>query len=87
MVVGGVVAIAADPSLLSDWTSVLTHSSGGPLAVLGTAVLAFPLLVLGLSGFETGVSMMPLVARGETDTERLAAGSGRPAGCSPSPPW
>jgi amino acid transporter len=70
----GFVQIAGDPARLSGWREALTSAHGGPGGMLGTAVLAFPLLVLGLSGFETGVSMMPLVkTHGGTDRERLAA--------------
>ncbi|MGS2614984.1 amino acid transporter [Micromonospora sp. LZ34] len=73
IVVVGVAEIVADPGTLSDWTAALT-TTGGPGDVVLTAVLAFPLLVLGLSGFETGVSMMPLVAgRGADREARLAA--------------
>ncbi|WP_433271948.1 amino acid transporter [Actinosynnema sp. CS-041913] len=63
IVVGaGVAELIAEPVALSRWTDALTEGHGGFFGVLGPAVLAFPLLVLGLSGFETGVSMMPLVA-------------------------
>ncbi|WP_254909668.1 amino acid transporter [Micromonospora sp. NBS 11-29] len=73
VVVAGLAQVAADPGLLSEWTGRLTRV-GGAGDVLATSVLAFPLLVLGLSGFETGVSMMPLV-RGDGDEpeHRLAA--------------
>ncbi|MDG4757251.1 amino acid transporter [Micromonospora sp. WMMD710] len=57
----GLVEVIGDPALLSGWTDALTAGTGGVGDVVGPAVLAFPLLVLGLSGFETGVSMMPLV--------------------------
>ena len=67
VIIRGAAAIAADPSLLSDWhTAVLaTGGSGGGLRsvllIAGLSLLVFPKLALGLSGFETGVAVMPLV--------------------------
>jgi hypothetical protein len=69
----GFAQIATHPGQLTAWREALT-SYGGAGEMLRTALLAFPLLVLGLSGFETGVSMMPLVkSEGRTEQERLAA--------------
>ena len=69
----GVAQIISDPSALESWTGLLS-SRGGIADIVGPALIAFPLLVLGLSGFETGVSMMPLVAsKGTTPEERLAS--------------
>jgi hypothetical protein len=74
VIVIGLVKIAAHPLLVSDWVSVLTSARGGIGGLVGPAILAFPLLVLGLSGFETGVSMMPLIkASGATLEERLVS--------------
>lgn len=59
--------IVAEPSLLSNWTaSLATVGQGGtPLssitAIVGLSLLVFPKLALGLSGFETGVAVMPLI--------------------------
>lgn len=65
----GVAHVLTSPDAWSAWTSSLTDLGGfGDLA--GPALLAFPLLVLGLSGFETGVSMMPLVAADGADAEQ-----------------
>ena len=67
----GLYEIATDPRHLSDWTGTLFANYGNPLVMIGVSLLVFPRLALGLSGFETGVSMMPLV-RGdaEDDPER-----------------
>ncbi|MFC8617903.1 amino acid transporter [Micromonospora purpureochromogenes] len=74
IVVVGLADVAADPSLVGDWTQALTAGGTGLGDLLGPAVLAFPLLVLGLSGFETGVSMMPLVKGAGADSgQRLEA--------------
>ncbi|MGO4690068.1 amino acid transporter [Glaciibacter sp. 2TAF33] len=74
VIIVGMVEIVTHPLLASHWVSALTSTGGGFAGLVGPAILAFPLLVLGLSGFETGVSMMPLVrASGLTPTERLAS--------------
>src|SRR5215470_849428 len=58
----GVAELWSEPAAVSRWIDALTAGGSGFADLLGPAVIAFPLLVLGLSGFETGVSMMPLVA-------------------------
>ncbi|MFC4005848.1 amino acid transporter [Nonomuraea purpurea] len=68
----GLGEVLTSPDALSRWAVALTADHGSFGGVVGPAVLAFPLLVLGLSGFETGVSMMPLVAaEGDTPARRL----------------
>jgi hypothetical protein len=74
VVVVGIVEVLTEPGALSTWLDRLTSGGGGFGGIVGPALTAFPLLVLGLSGFETGVSMMPLVrAEGRTEEARLAA--------------
>jgi hypothetical protein len=58
--------IARHPHLLEGWWRAVGAAHGSPWLGLGFAVLLFPRLALGLSGFETGVAVMPLV-RGEPD--------------------
>ncbi len=65
VVVGfGFYEILTHPQTLDDWQRALFTNYGNPLLMLGASLLVFPQLALGLSGFETGVGMMPLV-RGE----------------------
>jgi len=71
VVVVGLVHAIGEPLVLDEWVEALL-TFGGPGDIALAALLAFPLLVLGLSGFETGVSMMPLVhAEGQDEQTRL----------------
>ncbi len=69
----GLYEMVTYPQVVGDWRNALFADYGNPLVMIGVSLLVFPQLALGLSGFETGVSMMPLV-RGEAgdDPERPA---------------
>jgi hypothetical protein len=66
LTVGG-QKIMANPALLNNWQLQLNAQYLNPLAMVAAAALVFPKLALGLSGFETGVSVMPLVRGAESD--------------------
>jgi hypothetical protein len=55
-------AIVNDPAMLGDWWTAARTSRGSAGGMVLFALLLFPKLALGLSGFETGVAVMPLVA-------------------------
>lgn len=76
----GLYEIMTQPQNLSNWQSALFSNYGSPLTMLGVSLLVFPQLALGLSGFETGVSMMPLVRGDEGDDPQQPAGRIRNTG-------
>ena len=91
MVVIAVALVArghAPRASVTDWTTALTAEHGNPLMMVGVALLVFPKLALGLSGFETGVAVMPHVQGDAGDTEEQPAGPdpGHRRSCSPPPP-
>lgn len=57
----GLLHIVAQPGLITRWHLSLTASTDWTEVFLASALI-FPKLALGLSGFETGVSVMPLIS-------------------------
>lgn len=75
IVVGtGFVEILRHPHVLGNWQEALFRNHGSGLAMIGAALLLFPKLALGLSGFETGVVVMPLVRGDAGDTRERPTG-------------
>jgi hypothetical protein len=57
----GIFHVLEQPRLILSWKRALFTQHGSLLSILGVSCLLFPRLALGLSGFETGVSVMPLI--------------------------
>lgn len=74
VIADGLWEIASHPHLVPDWSAALTQQHGNPLAMVGVALLVFPKLALGMSGFETGVAVMPHVRGDAGDTESRPVG-------------
>ncbi len=70
----GLYEAIIQPQILADWQDKLFADYGNPWVILGVALLVFPKLALGVSGFETGVSVMPLVRGDERDDPEHPAG-------------
>jgi hypothetical protein len=68
----GLYHVAQHPSVISNWQKALLNHprvGGNWTMIIFIGLLVFPKLASGLSGFETGVAVMPLVMGDATDTE------------------
>jgi len=54
-------------AMIDSWWKGLMTRHGSPWMAIGIALILFPKLALGLSGFETGVAVMPLIRGDEND--------------------
>lgn len=65
----GLYEVFTHPELLDDWSGMLFRTKAsfggfeatGMIGIILVSLISFPKLALGLSGFETGVAVMPLV--------------------------
>jgi hypothetical protein len=64
----GLYHVLTEGHVVTDWTSALTAEHGNVFVMIGVALIVFPKLALGLSGFETGVAVMPHVKGDPGDT-------------------
>ncbi|MFE2381386.1 APC family permease [Streptomyces misionensis] len=79
VVIVGLWHVLTAEHVVTDWTNALTTQHGNVFVMIGVALIVFPKLALGLSGFETGVAVMPHVKGDPGDTEEHPTGRIRDA--------
>jgi hypothetical protein len=58
----GIFQVMEHPEVIRGWEQHLWQQHGSFWPMLGISLILFPKLALGLSGFETGVAVMPLIS-------------------------
>lgn len=66
--------IFVHPIDVTNWWTAVNTQHGNPLVIVGIALIVFPKLALGLSGFETGVAVMPQITGDPDDTDAKPVG-------------
>lgn len=74
VILTGLWRIATQPAVVGNWWESLSAAHGDPVMAVALALIVFPKLALGLSGFETGVAVMPQIRGGVHDTRERPAG-------------
>ncbi|GHH26981.1 APC family permease [Streptomyces rubradiris] len=74
VVITGLWHVVTAGHVITDWSGALTEEHGNVFVMIGVALIVFPKLALGLSGFETGVAVMPHVQGDPGDTDERPAG-------------
>lgn len=86
LVLNAVVVVVAGahvfghPLAVHDWWGALFTTHGDPWMIIAVSLIVFPKLALGLSGFETGVAVMPQIKGAKSDTDDRPVGRIRGAG-------
>jgi hypothetical protein len=70
----GLNSIAHQPQVFADWTTKIFKEHGSIFQMIGISLLLFPKLALGMSGFETGVAVMPHVRGRDNDDPQMPEG-------------
>lgn len=67
VLVSAVMHVGENPHVIDNWWAALTAQHTNPWLLVGLALITFPRLALGLSGFETGVAVIPQIKGDPTD--------------------
>ncbi len=74
VLVRSIVEVIGHPEYIPNWQNLVSLRVDNPVMLFAVSFMLFPQLALGLSGFETGVAVIPLVRGDSTDNPKQPLG-------------